>query len=95
MPCWIITLDKMKRECDECFAGARDAVHELFLTMDLLAQQFRNMNPDHPARSREESFGRFQKIPELQTRIPVHGSEREYEDGASVKACSGKTSTWM
>jgi AcrR family transcriptional regulator len=39
------TLDKMKRECDECFAGAKDAVHELFLTMDLLAQQFRNMNP--------------------------------------------------
>lgn len=39
------TLDKMKRECDECYAGAKDAVHELFLTMDLLAEQFRNMNP--------------------------------------------------
>lgn len=39
------TLDKMKRECDEAYGGAKDAVHELFLTMDLLAEQFRNMNP--------------------------------------------------
>lgn len=39
------TLDKMKRECDECYAQGKDAVHELILTMELLAEQFRNMNP--------------------------------------------------
>lgn len=39
------TLDKMKRECDEVYGRAKDAVHELILTMDLLADQFRNMNP--------------------------------------------------
>lgn len=39
------TLEKMKRECDDARNGSKDAVHELFLTMDILAEQFRNMNP--------------------------------------------------
>ncbi|NML20322.1 TetR/AcrR family transcriptional regulator [Pseudoflavitalea sp. G-6-1-2] len=38
-------LSKMKRECEECKTDSHDAIHELILTMELLAEQFRNMNP--------------------------------------------------
>ena len=35
----------METECLHCRANAKDAVHEIFLTMDHLSQELHNMNP--------------------------------------------------
>ncbi len=37
-------LNDMQRDCSQCAGHARDAIHEIFLTMDLILDQFRNMN---------------------------------------------------
>src|SRR5574338_757430 len=36
---------KGQRDCMECFGKARDAVEEIFLTMENIVEQFHNMNP--------------------------------------------------
>lgn len=38
-------LNKMKKDCDEYCVKAKDAIHELFLIMELMVVQFRNLNP--------------------------------------------------
>jgi len=35
----------MQTDCSRCSGEARDAVHEIFLTMERILEQFRNMNP--------------------------------------------------
>jgi AcrR family transcriptional regulator len=38
-------LELMQEECTKCAITARDAVDEIFLTMEMVLEQFRNMNP--------------------------------------------------
>ncbi|WEK37244.1 MAG: TetR/AcrR family transcriptional regulator [Candidatus Pseudobacter hemicellulosilyticus] len=37
-------LDSMRADCSQCSTRANDAVHEIFLTMQTIVAQFRNMN---------------------------------------------------
>lgn len=38
-------IDKMETECSSCRLDAKDAIHEIFLTMEHIMEQFSNMNP--------------------------------------------------
>jgi len=38
-------LKKGQCDCQVCLQQSKDAIHELFLTMEQIAEQFRNMNP--------------------------------------------------
>lgn len=35
----------MQQDCRHCYVNARDAVDEIFLTMDMIIEQFRHLNP--------------------------------------------------
>lgn len=37
-------LEDMRKDCDKCSTRATDAVHEIFLTMETIVEQFRSMN---------------------------------------------------
>ena len=34
-----------QQDCGDCFKESKDAIHEIFLTMENIVEQFRNMNP--------------------------------------------------
>lgn len=36
---------EMEQECVSCRAGARDAIHEFFITIERIMEQFSNLNP--------------------------------------------------
>ena len=36
---------QMQGDCSSCRTEAKDAIHEIFNTMDILLQEFSNMNP--------------------------------------------------
>lgn len=38
-------LELMQEDCRLCYVNARDAVDEIFLTMDMIIEQFRHLNP--------------------------------------------------
>jgi len=38
-------INGMQKDCSGCSNHARDAVDEIFLTMERIVEQFRNMNP--------------------------------------------------
>jgi TetR/AcrR family transcriptional regulator, cholesterol catabolism regulator len=38
-------INGLQKDCAHCSEDARDAVHEIFLTMEQILSQFRNMNP--------------------------------------------------
>jgi len=38
-------INAMEVECTNCHTGARDAIHEIFMTMDRITEQIGNMNP--------------------------------------------------
>lgn len=38
-------ISKMEGDCSACHADARDAIHEIFITMERIVEQFSNMNP--------------------------------------------------
>jgi AcrR family transcriptional regulator len=38
-------IKEIQHDCNTCTADARDAVEEIFLTMERIVEQFRNMNP--------------------------------------------------
>jgi AcrR family transcriptional regulator len=40
-----IEINKGQQDCTECFNKAKDAVEEIFLTMENIVEQFRHMNP--------------------------------------------------
>lgn len=39
------TLEDMRQNCVRCLEGSKDAVHEIFLTMEHILDEFANMNP--------------------------------------------------
>lgn len=39
------SLEDMQHDCGQCFEHSRDAIHEIFLTMEQILEQFRNMTP--------------------------------------------------
>jgi AcrR family transcriptional regulator len=57
--------DEVKRgqqDCMSCYSRSRDAVDELFITMDQITEQFRNMNPMVLYDLQKFHFNSFQKF---------------------------------
>lgn len=40
-----IEIKRGQQDCGNCFEESKDAIHEIFLTMENIVEQFRNMNP--------------------------------------------------
>lgn len=40
-----IEIKRGQEDCGSCFHESKDAIHEIFLTMENIVEQFRNMNP--------------------------------------------------
>src|SRR5215471_4248511 len=38
-------IEGMQEDCASCRKDARDAIHEIFITMERIMQEFNNMNP--------------------------------------------------
>lgn len=51
-----------QHDCINCATEARDAVHEIFLTMEMILDQFRNMNPIILHDLQKFHFSAFQKF---------------------------------
>lgn len=51
-----------QRDCTKCFTDSKDAVDEIFLTMEHIIEQFRNMNPMVLYDLQKFHFNSFQKF---------------------------------
>ena len=51
-----------QKDCLRCFSESKDAVQEIFLTMEHIIEQFRNMNPMVLHDLQKFHFGAFQKF---------------------------------
>ena len=51
-----------QQDCMKCFTGSKDAVEEIFLTMEHIVEQFRNMNPMVLYDLQKFHFTSFQKF---------------------------------
>jgi AcrR family transcriptional regulator len=55
-------VSKGQQDCIGCFQESKDAVEEIMLTMELIAEQFRNMNPMVLYDLQKFHFASFQKF---------------------------------
>lgn len=55
-------VDRGQQDCANCATTSRDAVHEIFLTMEMILEQFRNMNPMVMHDMQKYHFSAFQKF---------------------------------
>jgi AcrR family transcriptional regulator len=51
-----------QQDCQKCFRDSKDAVEEIFLTMERIVEQFRNMNPMVLYDLQKFHFNAFQKF---------------------------------
>jgi AcrR family transcriptional regulator len=51
-----------QKDCQQCFVQSKDAVDEIFLTMDRIVEQFQNMNPMVLYDLQKFHFSAFQKF---------------------------------
>jgi AcrR family transcriptional regulator len=55
-------LSQRQQECGKCFSDSKDAVEEIFLVMEHIIEQFRDMNPMVLYDLQKFHFGSFQKF---------------------------------
>lgn len=60
---------KSQDECVDCRKEANDAVHEIFITMDRIVEQFRNMNPTIIYDLEKFHFKAYQKLHDHKTKF--------------------------
>jgi AcrR family transcriptional regulator len=55
-------IQQTQQDCDKCMVTSANAVEEIFLTMEMIQEQFRNMNPMILYDLQKFHFGAFQKL---------------------------------
>lgn len=74
-------INNMQRDCEGVIADARDAIQEIFLTIDRLLEQFRNMNPMLIYDLEKFHFRGFQKFMDHKNKFLLQVIRKNMERG--------------
>jgi AcrR family transcriptional regulator len=58
----VANIKQTQQDCEKCLVSSANAIEEIFLTMEMIQEQFRNMNPMILYDLQKFHFGAFQKL---------------------------------
>jgi len=71
----------MQTDCDACFLKSTDAIHEIFITMDMITEELSNMNPMLLNDLEKFHYKAFQRFKEHKDKFLYHLIHKNIEWG--------------